>query len=346
MLSKPRLAFATILIALLTFAPAAFAQRVLLVEPSRDDRTLFEAFNRLRAELLLQDFEVSVLAAGEGVTPATLEDEAQRSGAFAGILLARSERGATADVWIADRVTGKVVKRRLTISGAAQAPRVVAVRAVDLLRASLRELPSGERPPPDVVGVQSEPVAPSVRAWSEPSSSQSSHSAHSFRLRASAIALGTASELNPAFGASIGLQYRAAPWLAAGLFAAGPLVGARYETAVGSARAREMLALATLTANLSRDDRFEIGPILGAGVFHLQAHGEVDPPLRSQSNGVFCFAGNAGIEAALRLTPTLLLSTSLSALLLAPRPVIAVDTEQVPVKAPLLMASVGVGVGF
>ena len=35
--------------------------------------------------------------------------------------------------------------------------------AVDLLRASLRELPEDERPPPDVIGVTRAPAPPAVR---------------------------------------------------------------------------------------------------------------------------------------------------------------------------------------
>src|SRR5512146_786336 len=38
----------------------ALAQRVLLARPPATDTTLSEAFNRLRAELALQDFEVEV----------------------------------------------------------------------------------------------------------------------------------------------------------------------------------------------------------------------------------------------------------------------------------------------
>jgi hypothetical protein len=61
--------------------------------------------------------------------------------------------GNRADVWIADRLTGKVVLREMLPRGAQIDGRVVALRAVELLRTSLMELderraPQGEFPLP------------------------------------------------------------------------------------------------------------------------------------------------------------------------------------------------------
>src|SRR5262245_9399536 len=91
------------LLALLLGAKPARAESVLVVEPPRSDATLSEAFNRLRAELALQDFEVIVASNDEGpIEKDALEAEAKKRGAFAGILLERSPGGATAEVCIAD----------------------------------------------------------------------------------------------------------------------------------------------------------------------------------------------------------------------------------------------------
>src|SRR5205085_9016256 len=146
----------------------AMAQRVLLVRPPATDTTLSEAFNRLGAELSLQDFEVEVLDVGDRkLSPDELEAAAQERDAFAGVALARSGSGANADVCIADRVTGKISLRRLAITAGRDSPRVLAVRAVDLLRESLRELRAGERPPPDVVGVSAAPAPAAVRTFTD-----------------------------------------------------------------------------------------------------------------------------------------------------------------------------------
>ena len=77
----PALAGSALFFLLLAVSPAALAQRVLLLRPPSDDPTLFEAFSRVRAELRLQDFEVSVLEWDGGpVDPITLEDEARKAG--------------------------------------------------------------------------------------------------------------------------------------------------------------------------------------------------------------------------------------------------------------------------
>jgi hypothetical protein len=300
---------------------------------------LSEAFNRLRAELLLQKFEVTLLSGGAlAVSPETLEAETQAKNAFAGILLERSPNGATAEICIADRVTGKTSQRRLAIGDVREAPRVLAVRAVDLLRASLRELPAGERPPPDVIGVQDEPPAAELRSFSEVPSQ--------FQLRAAGTALGGLSELGAAFGGSVGLFYLPLAWLRVGLSATGPLMGARYTTARGSASVRQELALVQSFANLLPDGVVRLGPTLGAGVYHLQAQGDVASPLRSRSDGVWSFAGCAGFDAELGLGRAFALTGSIGALLLTPQPVVAVDTEEAAVAAPVLLASLGVGVAF
>jgi hypothetical protein len=333
-----RVVIGALLVGLLLYARPAAAQRVLLVEPQQADKTLSEAFNRLRAELLLQSFEVDVLRESDAISPATLEEEARRAEAFAAIWLTRSRRGATADVWIADRVTGKISQRTLAIPSSSQAPQLLAVRAADLLRASLRELSEGERPPPDIVGAQVEPPPARVQAWSRPQPK--------FRLHVGATALGLASDLGAGFGGSIGLSYRPAARLFVGVVLAGPLVGARYVASDGTAVVRQELGLASLTANLLPESRFELGPSLAAGLYHLQAHGEVRTPLRSRSEGVFSFAASGGLSAALRLGPALLLSGSVAALLLTPRPVVAVEEQQTPVGAPVSVASLGLGAAF
>jgi hypothetical protein len=332
--------FALTLLCSLSIPRTALAQRVLLLRPPESDATLSEAFNRLRAELMLQDFEVTVVdASPENTTPDALEDEAQRAGAFAGIALTRHTGGATADVCIADRVTGKTSQRRLAIGGRSEAPRVLAVRAVDLLRSSLRELPAGELPPADVIGAERKPEPPAIRAWSTPR--------RLWQLRAAGSALDGPARLGPAVGGSITLAYFPLRRLSTGIVLSGPLVGAHYTAVNGVATIRQELALARATYSvLPEGGRLTLGPLIGAGVYHLRAQSEVKAPLRSRSAGVLSFVGTAGLELELELAPALTLGATLSALLVTPKPVIAIDTSQRELKEPLIMASVGLGVGF
>ncbi|HEY2406978.1 MAG TPA: hypothetical protein VGI10_13300 [Polyangiaceae bacterium] len=333
------LAFAAIFLCSLLSAHRAFAQRVLLVRPPATDATLSEAFNRLRAELMLQDFEVTVLdVPSEGMSADALEAQTQQSGAFAGISLTRHAGGASAEVRIADRVTGKISQRRLAITDAAQAPRVLAVRAVDLLRSSLRELPAGELPPPDVVGVEPEPPPPQVRKWSAPEPR--------WQLRAAGSALDGPAKLGTAFGGSIALIFRPVPQLGVGLAFFGPFVGARYTANNGTASVRQELVLARGSWNLLREGAWAFGPALGVGAYHLHAQSEVQAPLVARSADVYSFACSAGLEAEVHVTPALTIGASVGTLLLGPEPVVAIDSSQRALKEPLLLGSLGVGVAF
>ncbi|HVY25644.1 MAG TPA: hypothetical protein VHB79_03805 [Polyangiaceae bacterium] len=317
---------------------AAWGQRVLLVRPPASDTALSEAFNRLRAELQLQDFEVEVLDSNEHpLSPEELEAAAQRLDAFAGVALNRLGTSANADVSIADRVTGKITMRRLAIAGQ-DSPRILAVRAVDLLRASLRELPIDQRPPPDVIGVSVTPAPPAVRAFTE----RRTH----FQVSAAAAALASTQDISSGYGATLGFWYRPTERLGVGVHVVGPLVGARFRATTGSATLRQELAQVRATFDILSSGRFELGPVLGAGVYHLQAQGEVVPPLNSKTSGVWSFAGSGGIEARLHLTEALALGGSVQGLLLSPRPVVAVDTELEELGQPLLLATVGLGVAF
>lgn len=320
----------------------ALAQRVLVLRPPESDATLYEAFGRLRAELTLDAFEVVVLASdGRELQPDVLEAEAQRKDAFAAIALTRKPNGAIANVCIVDRVTGKISQRRLSIDAKSDTPTLLAVRAVDLLRASLRELDPGERPPAEIVGVDAGPAPIEVRNFS----AEPNH----FELRAGALGLGFGAALGAAYGPALAAEYRPTRALAVGVLAAGPLIGARYTPANGSATVRQELVLARTFWNVLADTSspaLRFGPMVGAGVYHLEARGEVDPPLVAQSDEVWSFAASGGLEASLALTSAVSLGAGASCLWLTPRPVVAVDDRSAEIAFPLVAATVGLGVGF
>lgn len=316
----------------------AWGQSVLLVRPPSGDAALTEAFNRLRAELELQDFKVEVLDANQSTaTLEELETAAQRADAFAGIALSRHGSGANADVSIADRVTGKMSMRRLAIAGQ-DSPRILAVRAVDLLRASLRELPNNERPPPDVVGVSPSPPPPELRAFTERRAP--------FRVSAAAVALTSAHDISNGYGAMLGFRYHPVDRLGIGIDLVGPLVGARFRASNGRATLRQELAQVRAAFDVLTPGRLELGPVLGAGVYHLQAQGQVAPPLNGLTSSVWSFAGSGGVEARLKLTDALTLGGSVEGILLTPRPVVAIDSELEELGQPLLLAALGLGVAF
>jgi hypothetical protein len=147
--------------AVLWLAATVAVTRVVLADPSaliavvRDAETDERTLIRLRSELDalgLRVVEVSDPAGDR--SPRSLERAAREVGAFAALRIVPWERGI--EVWIADRITGKTVLRELVVAPGEASDEVVALRAVELLRASLLELElpheqSGEVPPPPAV---------------------------------------------------------------------------------------------------------------------------------------------------------------------------------------------------
>ncbi len=157
-------------LALLAIAGWARAERVALVRPAEGDAVLVEAFNRLTAELRLQNFDVAIAdVRGDPRSAEVLELVARRADAAASVAVVRDESGIVVQVWLDDRASGKPTLRKVQSTAGSELPSVLAIRAVDLLRASLREsngdLPrEAARASPPLPDVSSAPLPP-VRPW-------------------------------------------------------------------------------------------------------------------------------------------------------------------------------------
>jgi hypothetical protein len=122
--------------------------RVALIEDP-DETTILP---RLHAELAGLGLDVRMVIKNKDERlPRDIIEAARTTGAVAAFRIV--VEGDRADVWIADRVTGKVVLREMLPRGAKIDGRVVALRSVELLRVSLMELdvrraPQGEPAPP------------------------------------------------------------------------------------------------------------------------------------------------------------------------------------------------------
>jgi hypothetical protein len=325
---------------ILLSSTVAFAQSVVLVRPAVSDKLLVEAFNRLRAELGLQDFEVIVADAPAGDSvPEAVARLARDKGAFAAISFARRADTTSADVWIADRTTGKTTMRTLALADVPDAPSVLAVQAVDLLRESLREFGPDEKPPPDVVGVDRRPLPAPVRAFVEGAPPP-------FRLRLAGTALFELRSVGAGYGVALALSHRLGERFAVGLGLAGPLIGASYAASTGNASIRQELAWGELDATAVRARPFALEGTLGLGVYHLDARSEVAPPLASRSDAVTSFAASLGVLLDLELTRAVGIFGGAHALALTPRPGVAIASKRTLFLEPLLRAELGMAVSF
>lgn len=341
-------------------AREAAAERVLLLRPLSADATLDEAFNRLRAELELNEFEVVTVDEGSEGSSRSLAASAERARAFAAIAWVRHDqdrapksaagepggpRAASeaaglrapvdAEVWIGARPPGQASERFVELGTSREAPNVLAVRVVDLLRASLRERPSVERAPPPVVGPEARPP-PRVPAASE----------KRWQLRAEALQMGAWSSIGAAYGPSIGFSHRIADRWRVGVALAGPLLGASWSASQGSASIWQALGIAEVSFAMLRSGAFTLSAAGGAGLYHLHAQGEPDPPLVGQSDDVNSFLASVGLSAEFRFASGVALVVGGRALALTPRPIVAIDQEQTTLSMPLAVVSAGLAIDF
>lgn len=328
--------------AILAATSGARAERVAIVEPDPADDVLLEAFNRLRAELVLHHFEVEVVSAALNSAPEdTLAVLARRAGAVAGIAFIHHGSSASVDVWLVDRVSGKTTIRRLDVGRARDAASVLAIRAVDLLRASFEEFAPGEEPPPEIVDVERRPMSSAVRRLQQPPPREASHHAVSIE----GFALFDGPRLGLCYGPALGFEWRLGH-LELWAHLAGPLIGARLETERGSATSRQELAWFEARYPWRVAHGFEAGLGLGFGAHFLQAQGQPEPPLTSRSDAIWGFFGSVGAHARLHLGSTTALVFSLRALELIPRQGVAILEQRALLAEPMLSGSLGASVGL
>jgi len=126
----------------------AQSELVLLLVPQTPDPALVELFHRVEAELRLHDFRPEVLVATpEDSTESLLGAQASAKRAFAAIEIVEQSPYAMLHVWIVDARTGLTREYRVEQKGGQEPTNVVAVRAVDLLRANRAPPPAAAAPP-------------------------------------------------------------------------------------------------------------------------------------------------------------------------------------------------------
>jgi len=322
----------------------ATTERVVLLRPEAEDPVLLDAWNRLAAELKIHHFDVEVVDSGAapGERPSVeveLSNVARSESALAALALVQETGTTSVDVWLVDRVSGKTTMRRIAVRPGKDASSVLAIRAVDLLRGSLREYDAGERPPPDVVGVVPGPVPEAAAALS-------ARRAPRTHLFAEALALEEGRDFGFAAGPALGLSYDVADRVGLGVLVAGPILGASIGTPEGRATLQEELAWFEARWSFLRVHRFSAGADVAFGGLLLGATGQPLPPLVGKSDHVAAFLGAAGLYADFGLTPRIAVDVSIRALSTVPRLGVAVDQASHAIGFPFGAASAGMVVGL
>lgn len=321
-------------------AAQAQAQRVALVRPDSDDPVLRDAFNRLTAELRLHHFEpAEVEPEAQARDPDALALAAKAADALACIAFIRHGGKRSVEVWLADRVSGKITMRTLELSEQSDASSVLAIRAVDLLRASLREFDVEHGPPSDVAGVDRRPVPEAAKSFA-------ASERPGWKLRLEALLLADGGDFGLGYGPSIGLARRTGERFELGLAVAGPILGASFATSDGSASLRQELGWLELRVHVLQTRRLELGANAALGEHYLNAQGRPLPPALPRSDHVLSWLGALGVHAELALLDRVALTFSARALFPTPLPAVGIRKTSETFALPLFYLSTGVALGL
>jgi hypothetical protein len=287
--------------ALLWAMPAA-AATVILVQPANPAPGMTEAVSRIHGELMSAGFDLQIVDASavegaEGQSRGGLERLAVRRGADAVIAMIGSEGLDSVEVWVIDKVTGKSVVRRVPFQAqSARGPETLAVRAIELLRASFLEIDLSSRIPP------SEPKpSPPAAVVHFVGMERKAERPERVGLALGGLVMTSLDGVGPAYMPVARIDWAVRPWLVAQMTVAGWGTRPSVQAQTASAKvAQEFLALGA--SYKFRADR-QLRPFvsLSSGLLHTSADGQAEAPDRSlhPQRWSFLLDGGVGVELAL-----------------------------------------------
>ena len=308
----------------------ADAPRVLLIRPQAAAREVSAALVRVQGELVADGFDVVSLEAAPGTTSAMAMEQAEAQGNSTTVGLFLSADGKSAQLWVVDRLTNKTVVRQVATADESEnvLPEVLALKAVELLRASLLELV--------IERTASAPKAARAAAQhaSEWAARPLVHPPR-FAIESGAALLWSPGQIDAAFESVARGRYAARRELELRISFAGLGTRPQVRGTGGSAQIEQWYGLAE--GLFLPFPELVVRPLLslGVGAFHASAKGEASFPYRGLRSSRWAFAADAGAGLGLRLASRLELSLEGHALWLAPEPVLGfVDDEGPRVAAP------------
>lgn len=305
--------------------------RLVVADPSaliavvRDAETDERTLTRLRSELDALGLRVvEVSAPAEDRSPRGLERAAREAGAFAALRIVPWERGI--EVWIADRVTGKTVLRELVVAPGEAADEVVALRAVELLRASLLELElpheqSGDVPPPPAVKrLVSRPEPAPAPAESDPK----------FGIGLGVGPVLSPGGVHPSWQIMLKARYVMAPRWGAELVGLLPTLPSAIHQPEGSADISIFFVGAALTFDLlAPPNPWTARAAIGVGGAALRMVGSANPPYVSATDSVIVALPYTRLDLLYRIASDVRLGASIWAGVALPRATVTFADRQV-----------------
>ncbi len=339
-----------------TAVAAADGPIVVLVESTDPTPSARETSTRARAELDAAGFHVVVTTAKESDTRKSLESAVAEAGAIAAIAIESDPSSTIAQVWVSERLTHKLSVRRVETREAGDTPALLAIRSVELLRASLIELRSPATDDQDAA-----PLAPAVAKLTASRSGRSGpngigtddsgreavsgRSGWGFELGLAGIL--NVDPANPALAPVLRASYGSKMGMGARMTWIGPSVGPGLRGVLGKASLTQELAVGEIVFAPPMRRPFVAQASGGIGVYHVSASGDLKNPQIAKSGGVAAFAATVGAGAGVLLSNHFVLGAEVLAGFTAPKVVIDMGAQRVgSVGQPILGLTTTLGAFF
>lgn len=294
------------------------APRIAVVHESSADEN---AIGRLRAELTTLGLEVVDVKREPGSGGEPPDAAARELGAFAAVRVVPGTGGV--EVWIADRGTGATILREFVVAPRSTFDDVVALQAVELLRAKLAEL--GLPPKSVVASAPPAPVAATTRARPPPQSDE-----HHLLLQAGPGIMTSPGGLGATAGAFASVRWRATRAFGLDAWTFLPISSAGIETELGSASVRPyVFGIDAAVWLLPRGESWQLVVAGGIGVAHLVIDGRAQPPLLSRTETSTVALPFARLSAERRLSARFGLGLDGIVGVSTPKPIIRFDGREV-----------------
>lgn len=293
-------------------ADARGAPRVTLVEGAASV-VRAEVETQIRGELLGEGFDVGTWSSREALDGSFVAHAhvARDTASFALVAVRVSTEGVGAEVWIDDpHEPGGALRAIETEPSSPDAPRVLAIRVAELLRAAFVEIAAGRAAPPTPARAAAEAPAPSAASRPAPAPATS---ATKGALVVGAAAARRFADVSTTFAPLVGASWRVSRSLALEARWTGP---ARATVRVDSASATVTTVAARAGVRLGLEPRVGgVAPFatLAAGVARTRAEGDVPRPWVSTDATSWDVVGVAAAGAALRVSDAWTASAELAA---------------------------------
>lgn len=275
------------LVTLMTSRTAA-ASTVVLVHPETPTATMAEAIVRVHGELVSAGFDVEVTHSNSVANTLDALDQAARAPGVDAVLAILGDASPDSiELWVVDRVTGKISIRRLPNPGVSdRAAEALAIRALELLRASLLEIAMATDNTPHVS--LPPPVARLMQDTLDPRGAARWLVEVGGNLLASTS--GPLANVEPL----LRISRRLGTYGLARLSLSGLGTQARTNSDSGTALVDQEYAVIETGVRLRSRARIQPVFVVGAGALHVQAEGRVVWPYQGQTSQRWSFLASAG----------------------------------------------------